>query len=53
MKKCKNLSKDHTELNKSHQYKDISSLTETTQNSEAYETLKKELCLEKENFSKT
>lgn len=51
-KEFKKLSKYHTKLKEIHQFKDISSLTKTIQNSEAYETFKKELCLENEKVSK-
>jgi len=43
---------DHTKLKEIHQSKDIGSLIETTQNNEAYDTLKRELCLVNENVSK-
>ena len=41
-KEFKKLSKYHIELKEVHQSKDINSLTETTQNNKAYESLKKE-----------
>ena len=54
-KQFNKLPKDHTKLKELHQYKDINSLTKTTQSSESYETLKsrgKELYLEIEKVSK-
>ena len=51
-KEFNKFSKHHIELKEIHQSKDISSLKKTTQNNDAYMTLKKDLCLENEKFSK-
>jgi len=46
------LPKDHTKLKEVYQSRYISSLIESSQNNKAYETLKKELCLQNEKVSK-